>query len=349
MVQDALEEVARQNQNDLFKPLRVHFIGEEAVDAGGPKKELFLLLMEELMAPEHCLFAPVANGRLRWLCPDAAAPGSPEDEALQHRWRLVGTLLALAIYNGVILDLHLPLVFYKKLLGAPVDLTDFAEVEPEVAQSMRKLLAWEGPGSVEEVFCLTFCINTPDGKVIPLGDAGGERAPVTDATRQQFVDLYVAHVLTRGCARAFDALRAQFLQLCGGHALRLVSPAELEVLVCGQQHLDMKALEAGARYSGGWDGGHPTVRNFWQVVHTHLSLDDQKLLLRFITGSDRAPIGGLAALSILITREGPDSYRLPTSHTCFSQLCLPEYSSRGKLHDRLITAIHNAASGFGIV
>jgi len=38
LVADALEEVARQHPADLFKPLRVHFIGEEGVDAGGLKK-----------------------------------------------------------------------------------------------------------------------------------------------------------------------------------------------------------------------------------------------------------------------------------------------------------------------
>ncbi len=351
LVQDALEEVARQDPGDLFKPLRVHFIGEDGVDAGGLKKELFLLLLDELLSPQHALFTPVAAGRLRWLAADGPA-GTAEDEALQHRFRLVGTLIGLAIYNAVIVSLHLPQAFFKKLLGQPVGLADLEEFEPEVARSLRKLLAWEGPGSVEDVFCLSFSVSGErNGQrfVTPLGEAGGEGVAVTEANRAQYVELYVAHVLTRSCARAFDALRAQFMALCGGRALRLVSPAELDVLVCGHQHLDFKALEAAARYSGGWDAGHQTVRFFWQVVHMQLSLEEQKLLLRFVTGSDRAPIGGLAALSILITCEGPDSSRLPVSHTCFSQLCLPAYGSRGKLADRLRTAIANAAEGFGMI
>ena len=33
-MQDALDEIARQKQRDLFKPLRVHFIGEDGIDAG---------------------------------------------------------------------------------------------------------------------------------------------------------------------------------------------------------------------------------------------------------------------------------------------------------------------------
>ena len=51
--QDALDEIARQRPKDLFKPLRVHFIGEEGIDAGGVKKEFFQLLVAELLCPDY--------------------------------------------------------------------------------------------------------------------------------------------------------------------------------------------------------------------------------------------------------------------------------------------------------
>ena len=35
-------------------------------------------------------------------------------------FRLVGNVLGLAIYNSVILDVHFPMVVYKKLMGQPV-------------------------------------------------------------------------------------------------------------------------------------------------------------------------------------------------------------------------------------
>ena len=53
VVQDALDEIARQRPKDLFKPLRVHFIGEEGIDAGGVKKEFFQLLVAELLCPDY--------------------------------------------------------------------------------------------------------------------------------------------------------------------------------------------------------------------------------------------------------------------------------------------------------
>jgi hypothetical protein len=38
LVEDALDEIARQYRRDLFKPLRVHFIGEEGIDAGAGRE-----------------------------------------------------------------------------------------------------------------------------------------------------------------------------------------------------------------------------------------------------------------------------------------------------------------------
>ena len=61
----------------------------------------------------------------------------------------------------------------------------------------------------------------------------------------------------------------------------------------------------------------------------------------------RAPVGGLADLKLVIQRGSPDSDRLPTSHTCFNVLLLPEYNSKEKLRKQLSIAIENA-QGFGL-
>lgn len=58
-------------------------------------------------------------------------------------------------------------------------------------------------------------------------------------------------------------------------------------------------------------------------------------------------MGGLAKLPIIIQRAGPDTNRLPTAHTCFNALLLPEYRSKQRMAERLLTAIQNA-TGFGL-
>ena len=71
------------------------------------------------------------------------------------------------------------------------------------------------------------------------------------------------------------------------------------------------------------------VQWFWKVVHG-LQTEQQKQLLFFVTGSDRVPIKGLASLTppFTISRAGPHSDRLPTAHTCFNHLLLPDYQVR---------------------
>lgn len=65
-------------------------------------------------------------------------------------------------------------------------------------------------------------------------------------------------------------------------------------------------------------------------------------------GSDRVPVGGLSRLKLVIARNGSDSDRLPTSHTCYNVLLLPEYTTKEKLEDRLLKAI-NYSKGFGMI
>jgi E3 ubiquitin-protein ligase HECTD2 len=45
------------SQNDLRKALRVYFAEEDGIDAGGLRKEFFLLLMRELLDPQHGAYA----------------------------------------------------------------------------------------------------------------------------------------------------------------------------------------------------------------------------------------------------------------------------------------------------
>jgi ubiquitin-protein ligase E3 A len=59
-------------------------------------------------------------------------------------------------------------------------------------------------------------------------------------------------------------------------------------------------------------------------------------------------VKGLGSMLFVILKNGPDSDRLPTSHTCFNHLLLPEYKSKEKLKQMLLKAINNY-EGFGLM
>jgi len=102
---------------------------------------------------------------------------------------LVGVVLGLAIYNSTILDIHLPLACYKKLLGLHCGLDDLKTFKPTVAKSLEQLLAYEGD-DFEETFSLDFTgerelygqVQTVE--LIP----GGAKKPVTKANRHGISD-----------------------------------------------------------------------------------------------------------------------------------------------------------------
>ena len=78
-----------------------------------------------------------------------------------------------------------------------------------------------------------------------------------------------------------------YMQVCDGPVLReMLRDDELELLVCGLPHLDFEALQAAARYEGGFSAEHPAVQSFWRMLKG-LPLDKKKRFLAFATGSDR--------------------------------------------------------------
>jgi len=83
-----------------------------------------------------------------------------------------------------------------------------------------------------------------------------------------------------------------------------------------------------------------------------LSQEERAKLLQFVTGSSRVPLEGFGALQgvsgntrFTITATHTTDV-LPSAHSCFNQLDLPNYSSYEELRRCLIYAVENT-EGFG--
>lgn len=106
--------------------MKIKFHNEEAEDAGGVKKEFFMLLLKEIFDPKYGMFKEYEETKTIWFSQD-----SFEDETMYF---LIGLLCGLAIYNFIIIELPFPLVLYKKLLHEPVGLSDLKDMSPTVAK-----------------------------------------------------------------------------------------------------------------------------------------------------------------------------------------------------------------------
>ncbi|CAG9322193.1 unnamed protein product [Blepharisma stoltei] len=336
LIEDTLSQISSGRIN-FRKPLRVIFLGEEGIDAGGVKKEFFQLVIKELFDPSFSMFNLYLPQRIYWFNPDTL-------EA-KINFELIGLVLGLAIYNGVILDIQMPLVVYKKLLGIQTTIDDLRELDPDLVKQLEIMLQTEE--NVEEVYCRNFILETKmfDQVIVHELKENGSKIPVTNENRQEFVDLYVDWWLNRGISEIFEAFKRGFFKVCEGDVIHWFKPKELELLICGNPVLDFFELEKYTKYEG-FNRNSKTVIMFWEIVHSFTE-EEKRKFLKFVTGSDRAPINGLGTLEFVISRNGDDSDRLMTAHTCFNHLLLPEYSNKETMRKLILLAIDNA-EGFGL-
>uniref|UniRef100_A0A8C7G011 Ubiquitin-protein ligase E3A n=1 Tax=Oncorhynchus kisutch TaxID=8019 RepID=A0A8C7G011_ONCKI len=336
-----LEMIAIENPADLRKQLFVEFEGEQGVDEGGVSKEFFQLVLEEMFNPDIGMFTYDEFTKLFWF-----NPPSLENEA---QFTLIGIVLGLAIYNNCILDVHFPMVVYRKLMGKKGTYLDLTDSHPVQYQSLKELLDYEG--DVEEDMMITFQISQTDLFGDPITydlKENGDKIPVSVDNRKEFVSLYSDYILNKSVERQFKAFRRGFQMVTNESPLKcLFRPEEVELLICGSRNLDFHALEETTEYDGGYNKDCHIIKDFWETVHS-FGEEDKRLFLQFTTGTDRAPVGGLGKLKMIIAKNGPDTDRLPTSHTCFNALLLPEYDTKEKLKERLLKAI-TYAKGFGML
>lgn len=291
---------------------------------------------------------------------------NPNTFETSDQFFLLGVVIGLAIHNSTILDVALPPFAFRKLLASapnysgpansslrPVagySLEDLAEFRPSLAKGLGQLLDFDG--DVQETFCWDFVVEVDRyGQVcrIPLC-VNGENRPVNNKNRREFVHLYIHYLLDAAVARQYEPFKRGFFTICGGNALSLFQPQEIELLVRGSDEpLDVDTLRKVAIYDGwgkgNWPKEEPVIDWFWEAFASAV-IKDQKKLLSFITSSDRIPAVGATSLIIKITCLGNDCGRYPIARTCFNMLGIYRYRSEEVLKTRLWRAVAES-EGFG--
>lgn len=350
IIRDAMIQLDRIKTQDLKKQLRIQFVQEEGVDEGGLQKEFFQLAIREILHPKYGMFILNEETENYWFHPSQYSGSGDPDLVAMHEYRLIGKLIGLAIYNNIILDLRFPNVIFKRLLGVKVGLEDLGEVDPILYKGLKRLLDMDEDEDIENIYQRMFVIDQCYlghhlvHELVP----GGRNIPLTAKNRGEYVALLVEYYLYSSINLAMMALEEGFREVCIDTALHLFHPEEFEALVCGRSLLDMASLKACTSYDGGYHQSSGIVTFFWDIVLGEMTMEDQRQLLFFVTGSIRMPVGGPHRLHFVIMRQGSDSELLPTAHTCYNILLLPEYSSKEKLRTKLKIALQNA-EGFGMI
>jgi len=331
---------------DWRKKLSITFRGEEGMDAGGLTREWYSVLAREIFNPNFCLFTPISEDGLTFQ-PNMHSGINPQH--LDY-FKFFGRIIGKAIVDGQLLDAHFTRSFYKHMLGQPVVFHDLEAIDPDYYKNLSQLL--EHPLDLLGLD-LTFSAELNHFGAVSVIDLvdGGQELPVTDENKEQYIRLIAHHRMTRAIDRQIDQFLEGFHELVSPELVSIFDAQELELFISGLPDIDLDDLRANTDYHG-YKPSDPSITHFWRVMKT-FSDEEKALFLQFVTGTSKVPLDGFKAL---YGADGPKkfnihraygSHLLPSAHTCFNQLDLPEYVSEEELKTKLLIAIREGSEGFG--
>ncbi|KAI5889571.1 uncharacterized protein SCHCODRAFT_02751097 [Schizophyllum commune H4-8] len=343
--EDSFQHLQRKTGDQIkYGKLSVRFYDEEGVDAGGVTREWFQILARQMFDPNNALFQPCAADRQTYQ-PNKNSWVNPEHLSF---FKFVGRVIGKAIYDGRLLDAYFAKSLYRQLLGKPVDYRDVEWVDPEYYNSLCWILE-NDPTPLD----LTFSVEADEfgvQRIVPLKE-GGETLPVTNENKREFVQLSAQYRLYSSIKSQIEALSEGFYEIIPKDMITIFNEQELELLISGTPDIDVDEWRAATDYVG-YTSSDPNIVWWWRALKS-FDRDERAKVLSFATGTSRVPLGGFTELQgvqgtqkFSIHRAYGDEDRLPSAHTCFNQIDLPQYSSYEKLRQQLLLAISEGATGF---
>lgn len=317
--------------------------GLDAVDAGGPYRFSFSTYCRELQSPVLTLLLPVPNARNHvgdnrdTFLPNPDATRPVEVQMLEF----MGKLLGIAIRSKEYLDLNLPPLFWKKLVGEPVGAADLESVDVVVMQALREVQAAPREHPMFTGAPRFFTVPNLSGAVVPVVPGGSTR-PLTYDNRMEYVEAVLRCRLGE-LDRQMDAIRAGVACIVPARLLCLFTGAEVEEMVCGSVTVDVEMLRRTALYEG-CSSSDRHVGFFWEAFAL-LPNPDRRKLVSFAYGRSRLPrlasqLEHRLKLSPLAEPcPGPRDRYLPRAHDCFFLIELPPYTSLQQCREKLAQAI----------
>jgi hypothetical protein len=302
-------------------PLEISFEGEPGTGVG-PTLEFYTCLCRELQKRSLNLWRDHPGGRRSSATPDdgdddlfddshALFPNPRQDASQRRYYRLLGCIIARMLFECKTFNLHLHPLLYKRILGN--DLMDSASeslssLDPVLESSLQRLLQMP-PDDLAE---MDLRCTVPGYEDVELYPMGGDMV-VDAASVHSYVDAVRRFYLVRTVDSAVGSMLEGISALFAPIHLQLFSLQELTLRLRGPDGKiwhSRTQLEGMVRTDHGYSMSSATISYFLDTIAAWPARN-QRLFLRFISGSDRIPIGGLAP-PITIVRKDPNADATPS-------------------------------------
>ncbi|ROW00622.1 hypothetical protein VSDG_03246 [Cytospora chrysosperma] len=344
---DSYRTLAFKSDDEIkYGKLNVRFHGEEGVDAGGVTREWFAVLTRAMFNPDYALFTPVSADRTTFH-PNKA---SHINEEHLHFFKFIGRIIGKAVYEGRLLECYFSRALYKRILGKPVSVKDMESFDPDYYKSLLWMLENDITGAVIE----TFSVDEEEfgaSKTVDLIE-NGSNIEVTNDNKHEYVRLIVEHKLLSSVKVQMEHFLQGFHGVIPADLIAIFNEQELELLISGLPDIDVDDWKSNTEYHN-YTAASQQIQWFWRALRS-FDKEERAKLLQFVTGTSKVPLNGFKELEGMnginrfnIHRDYGNKDRLPSSHTCFNQLDLPEYESYEALRTQVLKAITAGSDYFG--
>lgn len=343
LLKQLIEQVPKRSLISLKRdsvPWHVDLEGEGATDAGGPARDLFTQTCLEIMHPSTGLFIMTPNKRMM--------EGPNQELLIPNSHAMSNVDHDMFIYSGVLMTIayisRLPQPFkfaefvWAHFTGAMMTIEDIYSIDKPFETLMRMIEEGEMDETELEKRCLTFTVMDSHGDSVELFPGGGG-VRVTVERLSEYVQMSKKYRL-KEMKLQLDWLKEGISYFFPPDALFLLSPWELELIVCGDNNVPVSELKKHCRF----DSKDKSSKMLWHVLES-FSAEERMLFIKFATGRMGLPPPGskwhseLTITWVQPTVKEDSAMPLPTAATCSSTIRIPKYSTEEWMAKKIRAAI----------
>ena len=345
--------------NNLYTDWKIHYSGEEGIDAGGLLRDFFSNIFEILESEQLKLFIRGESADISFIL----NPFLMQNEKNFEYCRLIGILLAKAIIQSVTINICFNKLMYKMILCEKIEFDDLIFIDSQLYNSLKnlkenlELYNIDGNGNNDMIKDLEFnysiemkdCYNHVHSFEL-IKNGRNVIVENLDDFIQKRLDFLI------GLYEPFiKQIRDTFYKHLPSEKIKCLNSNELELLLNGRPFIEVEEWKTHTEYKGLYNANHNVINWFWEIL-SELSQKELSNILLFATGSTRVPLGGFEELSNNGARSKftieyiyykANVRNFIRAHTCFNRIDLPCYPNKEELRQAIKFVAENQIWGFG--
>ena len=346
-----IESMKQIKKVDLYKELKINFIGEVSYDAGGILREWFTVLFQNLEGEKLNLFNISESQEFSYII----NPFLQNTTKNLEFFHFIGKLIAKALLDNITINICFNKIIYKLILDEEINFDDLVFIDTPLYNSLQNLKNAKYENLKELELFYSIEQNDKNGNIHSFNlIKNGNEIPIKsiDDYIKKRIEFMISQI------EIFcNAIKASLYNIIPKEEVQKLNSDELELIINGKPFIDIEEWKLFTEYKEPYNKNNKVIIWFWEIMNS-LNQNQLSNFLQFSTGTARVPIGGFAELE---SNRGNISrftiVQIPfidkninyiKAHTCFNRIELPNFPNKNLLQDAVLFIANCEILGFGI-